>query len=70
MWSLIRVLGAFFFVLVPSFLSLLIKFCLYDVMLDKLNVIYTFAMKLIMLTLEAIEERVNQLKHVHPNFIE
>ena len=47
MWSLIRVLGAFF-VVIPSFLSLLI--CLHDViMLDK--VICTFAMKLIMLTL-------------------
>ena len=54
-------LRCIFFVLIPSFLSLLIKFCLHDViMLD--NVIYTFAMKLIMLTLEAIEGRVNQLK--------
>ena len=58
MWSLIRVLGTFF-VLIPSFLSLVI--CLHDViMLDK--VICTFAVKLIMLTLEAIEGRVNQLK--------
>ena len=61
MWSLLRVLGAFFFVLIPSFLSLLIKFCLHDVIMLN-NVIYTFAKKLIMLTLEAIEGRVNQLK--------